>query len=75
MIYQEDLAALTSNRELFEDDYIELYHGVANEDINRYVAEGKLNVLTIPNDDKKKTYSLKHEDENGIIKEEYPEHE
>lgn len=70
-ISQEDLAALASNRELFEDDYIDLYHGVANEDINRYVAEGKLNVLPNPNDDKKQTYSLKHEDENGIIQEEY----
>ncbi len=70
-ISQDDLAALASNRELFEEDFIELYHGVANEDINRYVAEGKLNVLPNPNDDKKQTYSLKHEDENGIIQEEY----
>lgn len=70
-ISQDALAALDSNRNLFEEDFIELYHGVANEDINRYVAEGKLNVLPNQNDDKKQIYSLKHEDENGIIQEEY----
>ena len=70
-ISQEDLDALASNRELFDDDYIDLYHGVTNEDIKRYVEEGKLNVLPNQNDNKKQLYSLKHEDENGIIKEEY----
>lgn len=71
--YVTDLAldCLKNNRDLFADDFIAMYNGVAIEDIKVAIEQGKLNVQPNPNDKKKQAYSLKHEDENGIIQSEY----
>lgn len=60
-------------------DFYELYGCIAEADINKYLEKGKLD--KVPNlsydeknnshDIEKYNYSLKHEDENGIIPEEY----
>lgn len=65
------LECLRKDKELFEDDFIDLYGGVANEEIQIAIKQGKLNVQPNPNDKERQAYSLKHEDENGIIQSEY----
>ncbi len=70
-IEKDALDMLASDKDLFEEEFVNLYSGVAMEEINNSVDSGRLNVIPNPNDNNKQAYLLNHADENGIIKEEF----
>ncbi len=66
-----NLELLRKDEELYEDDFISLYGAVANEELEIAINNNVINEMPKSNDNTETTYSLSHENQYGIIDEEY----
>ena len=66
-----DLELLRENKKLYEDDFISLYGAVVNEELEIAINNNTINEMPKTNDNTETTYSLSHENQDGIIEEEY----
>lgn len=70
-INKTDLDCLKDNPDLFKEEFDNLYSAMTNTGLDIEIDKKLINVQPDIDEDNEYLYSLNHEDENGIIKEEY----
>lgn len=70
-ISETDLDCLRDNPELFEDDFNYLYLAMTNTELDISIEKNWIKAQPDINKNNEYLYSLNHEDENGIVREEY----
>ncbi len=70
-IQASHLELLRADKKLFEEDLIDLYSAVINEELENAIDNNLINEIPKKDEDDEVTYSLSHENEDGIIEKEY----